>query len=352
VVVTVVSVVVPVVPPVVADVPLVPVVPVALALVPPALPLALPLTEVPNILVLVVPLTVVPEVVLVPVVPLTELVVFVPLLLLLLLLLLLVPPNVTRRLAVNVPLQIRTFVRFVAAMEFVVTPLVSVIVADGLLATAFVSIPDAAFVSDVITFVSATEFVVENTLTPGVVMAGAPIVKTLLEVPDVVVVPKVVPSAVPSEFVVVATVFVFATPKPAAALLLAIRFARFVSVMPATLVAVTAVELLAVVLVEVVPDAVPVVAPVFPNSTAVNAAIIPFVVAAWLVPNGAFVPPSAMSPVNTNCTFPLKFPLLLLLLFDFCVIIAVPIEFVSSGTNINVNCCVCLESLAVATSWN
>ena len=178
----------------------------------------------------------------------------------------LVPPKLIRRFAVNVPLQILTFVTFVTVTELVVTAFVSVTVAIGLVAMAFVSIPETMFV--VLRLVSATEFVVEKALTGGNVIAGVPIEKMLLEVPKVVVVPG---------DAVAPIVLVFVTPNPAA-LLLAIRFARFVSVILATFVAVavTSVELVAVMLVKVVPDIVP----VFPNSTAVNAAIIPFVLAA------------------------------------------------------------------------
>ena len=313
---------------------------VVIVVVFPPMPLEL-VVLVPNALVLVPPVKLVPVVALVVFVPVPA----VPLVVVVVLVVfvfdpLLVPPKLIRRFAVNVALQMRTFVRFVTAeIELVVTPFVSVTVAIGLLATAFVSMPETTFVLDEIKLVSATELVVEKALTGGVVIAGVPIVKTLFEVPDIVVVPN---------GVVVPNVFVFVTPRPAA-LLLAIKFARFVSVMLATLVAITPVELPAVVLVEVVPVVGEV--PAFPNSTAANAAMIPLVVAAWFVSKVAFVPPRARSPVKTNCSFPLRFPLLLLFCV-FWVIIAVPIEFVSSGTNMKANCCICFESLVVPTSWN
>jgi hypothetical protein len=233
-----------------------------------------------------------------------------------------VSPTCSLRFAVKVPLQIRTFVRFVAVSKLVVTPLVSVTVENGPVATAFVSV-EVLLVADVTKLVSATEFVAEKRLVAGRLFTGVPIVKTLLEVVVVVLAVLLMFGAVMRLLVAAKRLLVRME-----AVLVSVLTVAFV--VPATPTAVPSTVLVTgtvttfvvttfVVMVFVVTIFVGMEKPALalPAATAWTAAISalkPLVVAVPLVSKLTLVEPSAMSPVSTNCTLPLMLALPLLLL--------------------------------------
>ena len=205
----------------------------------------------------------------------------------------------------------RTFARLVTT-EFVVTAVVSVTVVTGLVTTVVVFVATTFVPPEVRVFVSATEFVVVNTLVAGRPLTGEPTENTPFEGVVVVVEVEVI-VGVESKLLVRMDARLVSVIVVADGLIIATFVPKTVLVTGT----VTTLVTLFVTIVVVVFVGAEKPALAFPAATASTAAISalkPFVVAVPLVPKVALVEPRAISPVRTNCTLPLMlaFPLLLL----------------------------------------